>query len=79
MADFCSWDGFGNWTGWTFPDLPVGLIPQKNLLLISLSGLAPIHISQKDRWGWGQDGFYSAAKGFNALLSPRRSSFPPTI
>ena len=45
LADFCSWDGFGNWTGWTFLDLPVGLIPQKKSLLISLSGLSPIHIS----------------------------------
>ena len=29
--------------------------------------------------GWGYDGYYTAAKGFNALLSPFSSFFPPVI
>ena len=79
LADICTWDSSGNWTGWSLPDLPVGLHPQKNLLLSSLSGLAPIHTSQKDHWGWGLDGFYTATKGFNALQPSHNSFFPPVI
>ena len=39
LVDIC------NWVGWSIPDLPVFLIPQKHLLLLSLIGLAPVHCS----------------------------------
>ena len=79
LVDIYSWDCSGNWTGWSLRDLPVGLVPPKNMLLNSLSGLSLIHISQKDIQVWGHDGFYTAAKGFIALLPPHYSSFPPAI
>ena len=47
LADFCIWDHSGNWSGWSFPDLPIDLLPQKLLLFSFLSGLAPIHLSLK--------------------------------
>ena len=27
LADICTWDNSGNWSAWTFPDLPIGLLP----------------------------------------------------
>ena len=69
LADICIWDNEGNWAGWIFPDLPVQFNSQKTVLVSYLFGLAPTHSSQKDRWGWGLDGFYYAAKALK-LLQP---------
>ena len=79
LDDICLWDRLGNWVGWFIPDLPVRLQAQNHLLLLSLSGMAPVHSSLKDSWGWGKDGVYSAAKGFSVLQSPQSSNFPPII
>ena len=67
LADICSWDNDGNWIGWNFLDLPVRFIPQKTVMVSFLSGITPVHSSQKDRWGWGLDDFYSASKALNLL------------
>ena len=48
LADICIWDNEGNWVGWIFPDLPSHFNPQKIVLVSFLSGLAPVHRSQKD-------------------------------
>ena len=65
--------------GWIFPNLPICLVSQKKLLLSSLSGLAPIHSSYKDNWGWGNTGFYSTAKGFFELQAVHSSSLSMAI
>ena len=64
LADICSWDNNGNWANWSFPELLDHLITQINILLAALTGLAPIHRSFKDKWGWGSSGSYSAALGY---------------
>ena len=52
----------------------------KKLLLSSLSGLAPVHCSYKDKWGWGNSGTYTTAKGFMELQkTPHESCLFPTI
>ena len=79
LANICLWDSLGNWVGWSIPDLPVRLKAQNHLLLLSLSGMAPVHYSLKDSWGWGKDGVYTVAKGFSVLQSPQSSIFPPII
>lgn len=43
LADICSWDCVGYWIGWSLLDLPECLLPQKNLLFSTLSGLALVH------------------------------------
>ena len=79
LADICSWDRDGNWVGWSLPDLPAIFNSQKTLLFTTLSGLALVHLSQQDCWGWGLDGFYSIAKGYKALNTFHSSCLPPTI
>ena len=68
-----------NWVGWSLPDLPARLNSHKFLLFTTLSGLAHVHSSHQDHWGWGIDGYYSVAKGFNVLQPPLCSSLPPMI
>ena len=70
LADICSWDSNGNWVGWSFPEMPEPLIHHQHLLIIALSGMAPVHRSFKYKWAWGQSGFYSTAHGFSALQTP---------
>ena len=41
----------------------------KNLLLTELTGLAPIHSSLKDKWGWGKSDKYTSNQGYSALQS----------
>ena len=77
VANICIWDSAGNWVGWTFPEIPVHLLSQHKLLISFLFGLAPIHCSSKDQWGWGQIGFYSAAQGFSVLQTPYVSCLSP--
>ena len=79
LADICKWGFDGNWSGWNFPDLPVQFNSHKSVMISHLLGLAPVHFTYKDRWGWGADGFYSAANAFQALLPVHNSSFTPTI
>ena len=79
LADICMWDYDGNWSGWNFPDLPVQFNPHKSVLISHLSGLAQVHSSHKDRWGWRADDFYSAAKAFKSLLLAHISSFSSAI
>ena len=76
LANIYSWDSTGNWTGWTFPEIPEPLLPQKNLFIAMLSGLASVHRSSKDKWGWGQSGIYTTAQGFIALQPPQASFCP---
>ena len=68
LANICLWDSLGNWVGWSIPDLPVRLKAQNHLLLLSLSGMASVHYSLNNSWGWGKDGVYSGAKGKTDVL-----------
>ena len=52
LADIFIQDSSSNWATWSTLDLRACLKPLKNLLLPSLIGLALVHISQKDEWGW---------------------------
>ena len=61
LADICSWDSNGNWAGWYFLEIPEPLLLQQYLLISTLLGLAPIHFSSKDKWGWGRSGKYSTS------------------
>ena len=77
LADICTWDFDGFWTGWSFLDLPIYLESQKYVLLPLLSALAPICVSQHDQWGWGHDGEYSAANGLKRLQPTLPTCFVP--
>ena len=37
MEDICSWERARNWVGWSFPEILDCLIPQQNLLILSLN------------------------------------------
>ena len=64
LAYICLWDEAGNWIGWNFPEIPDRLISEQETLIKTLSGLAPVHHSLKDKWGWGATGVYSMGHGF---------------
>ena len=55
LSDIISWDRKGNQDAWSFPKLPDRdhpiLLAQQKSLLEKLSGLTPIHLSCKDKWG----------------------------
>ena len=77
LANICSWDAEGNWVDWRFPEMPDRLISDQTKLIKALSGLAPVHFSLKDKWGWGAFGVYSVGHGYSeinishaALLTP---------
>lgn len=46
---------------------PDWILPQLHQLLAKLTGLAPVHLHLRDKWGWGKTGTYSARLGFVAL------------
>ena len=73
LADITSWDVNGNWNAWSLPSMTKHYLPKysahQNLLLNRLMGLAPIHRTCKESWGWGIFGFYSIANGFKQLQS----------
>ena len=77
FADISSWDRKGNWVVWKFIAFPGYrdsiLHCQFNLLLNFVTGIAPIHSSCKDAWGWGSSGIYSAAVGYKSL-----HDYPPS-
>ena len=78
LSDITSWESNGNWAAWAFPDpLERGhpnLLIQQNSLMNKLSGLAPIHLSCKDVWGWGSSGNYTTAHGFKVMQHSTTSS-----
>jgi hypothetical protein len=41
--------------------------PQLNPLLAAISGMAPLHLRSRDKWGWGPTGAYTSKQGFVAL------------
>ena len=50
------------------------------LLISTLTGLALVHKSFKDKWGWGSSGSYSAANGYLAYQQlPHDSSLIPVF
>ena len=79
LADICSWDRSANWVGWSFPEILNYLIPQQNLLIVSLTGFALINCFYKDVCGQGTSGKYYVAQGYKALHLPLASCVPPVI
>ena len=70
LSNFVYLDCKGNWKVWSFPKLPdrdLILHAQQKSLLEKLSGMAPIHISCKDTWGWGPTCIYFAVEGYKVL------------
>ena len=51
LANIFSWDIARNWVGWSFPEILDYLIPQKNMLVLSLTSCAPVNCFLKDDWG----------------------------
>ena len=63
-----------------FPSFLTTLSSQKNIFLTALTGLALVHMSFKDKWGWGISDPYSAAKGYLELQQNSNDSrLPPAI
>ena len=79
LSNICISDNEGHWVGWNFPDLPGSLDSQFSLLLPLLSGLAPVHRSHQDQWGWGHYGYYSVANAYQALQPIHLSSLSSAI
>ena len=79
LRNIFSWDRAGNWVGWSFPDIPDYLIPQQNMLVLSLTSCAPVNCFLKDGWGWGSTSNYSVALGFKAIQLTLDSRIPPAI
>jgi hypothetical protein len=69
LVDISSWDASGNWRSWVFPRIPEHLQNQNNLLLVALTGLAPVHLLSTEKWGWGKTRIYTAVQGFTSLQS----------
>ena len=44
-----------------------------------LYGFSLVHHSQKDQWGWGCTGFYSASHRFSMLQPPHSSLWPSSL
>ena len=78
LSDITEWDVNGNWTAWSLPSLIdrnlANCSVHKNMFFEKLTGLAPIHHDCKDTWGWGINGSYSIAIGFNQLYSAQPGS-----
>ena len=45
----------------------------QTILIDALAGLAPVHRSSNDKWGWGSTGVYTVAHGMSAIHSPHAS------
>ena len=69
LAYICLWDEAGNWIGWNFQEILDRLISEQETLIKTLSRLAPVHRSLKDKWGWGATGVYSVGHGFVEIKS----------
>ena len=64
LVGISRWDVNGGWLDWSLPRIPDQAKNQKSQFLIALSDLAPPHLQEEDRWGWGKTGTYTAAQGF---------------
>ena len=67
INDISKWEEDGSWSDWQFGNIPNHLLQQLEMLRVELREAAPVHKTEKDNWGWGPTGTYSAAKGY-ALL-----------
>jgi hypothetical protein len=72
IYDISKWDEDGSWTEWQFGTVPYHLLQQLEILKAELREAAPLHMTEKDTWGWGPTGSYSAAKGY-ALLQQQEN------
>ena len=62
-----------------FLEIPDRLISEQETLIKTLSGLAPVHHSLKDKWGWGATGVYSMGHGFAEIQTSHVSLLKPTM
>ena len=78
LSDIISWDNSGNWESWSLPELTDRdhvLHAQQKILLELIPGMAPVHPSCKDSWGWGPARIYTAASGY-MLIQSKQISIP---
>jgi hypothetical protein len=76
LWDISTWSADESWLNWHFPNCLRPLEDEKNRLLSSLQGYAPIVATTKDRRGWGsRSGLYSSAQGY--LLFSEVPNVPP--
>jgi hypothetical protein len=61
IFDISKWDEDGSWTEWQFGNVPDRLLQQLEMLKAELREAAPVHMTEKDTWGWGSTGTYTAA------------------
>ena len=64
LVDISIWDDNGGWIDWSLTPMPEEVEKQKIQFLNALTDLAPVHLQEEDRWGWGKTGTYTAAQGF---------------
>ena len=68
------------WTRWALPNCSEELMPEKDLLLNHLAGLAPVSKTKKDRCGWGRAiGRYTATEGYQSLAMNYNVPINPAI
>ena len=64
LYDISKWNESGLWIDWEFRDIPTHLLQQSEMLKQELREAAPVHKSEKDKWGWGPTRAYTSAKGY---------------
>jgi ribonuclease HI len=76
ISDISKWNEDGSWSDWHFGNVPNRLLQQLESLKAELRDAAPVHMNEKDKWGWGPTGSYSTAKGY-AMLQSQKDRPPP--
>jgi hypothetical protein len=67
ISDISKWNEDGSWSDWHFGNVPNHLLQQLETLKVELQDAAPVHMNEKDKWGWGPTRSYSTAKGYAML------------
>ena len=52
---------------------------KKPQFLIALTDLAPVHLQEEDRRGWGKTGTYTVAQGFYSQQKKHDSCLPADL
>jgi hypothetical protein len=76
INDISKWDDNGSWSDWQFGNVPNRLLQQLEMLKVELREAAPVHKTEKDKWGWGSTGTYSTAKGYALLQLQKDRPLP---
>ena len=76
LYDISKWNESRFWIDWDFRDIPAHLMQQSEILKQELREAAPVHQSEKDKWGWGPTRAYTSVKGYELMQTHRDRIHP---